>query len=296
VIYTKGTSPALVYVKAGASGGNGTIGSPFGTIGAGINRVAGSGGIVLVLDGSYSESLRIPSNVTVRGIGADVTKLFGAGGCAVEFDQVQNAKVSGLAISGGQPPAGAALDDAGVCVYGGSSITVRNNILIGGKNGVRVDESNPVVNRNTVFEETNHGATLRYPQVGSAVEENVVASNSGTCIYLEIPTASAGAAGTFILNNVLFPASCSSVSSRTSLGGANAFVNPNLDANLVATALGTTTRGWNVGDEGTLDLAPGPEPQPVNAMDTLGLVVAVLVALAVAAFVLRRRGRGFGGK
>jgi hypothetical protein len=291
VIFTKTSGAAFVYVKEGASG-TGTATNPFGTIGQAIAALPGAGGQILVLRGMYAGSFKLPSNVVLRGIGPDVTKIQGGAGCAVELDRVSNVQVTGFTIQGAQAGAADPLRNAAICVYGGTNNAIHNNILTASFNGARVDESAARLGRNTIVEDTTHGASFRYPEstarVAASFTNNVVVAKSGgTCVYFEIPRGATGTDGSFIANNALFPVNCQSAS--VALGSGNTFTNPNLDQNLVTSI---ADRGWNTGNEGVLDIPPKFGPGVVNAMSTVGLLVAALAAIVVASVVLRRKGGG----
>ena len=295
VIFTKTSGAGFVYVKEGASG-TGTAGSPFGTIAGALSALPGGGGQVLVLDGTYAGSFKVPSNVVLRGIGPDVTVIQGGAGCAVELDGASNVQVTGFTVQGAQAGSADKLEDAAVCVYGGANNAIHNNILKGSFNGARVDESAARLGRNTIVEDTTHGASFRYPEGTSRVAASfannvVVAASGGTCVYFEVPNGGGGTDGSFIANNALFPAGCKSAS--VTLGSGNTFTNPNLDENLVTSL---ADRGWNTGNEGVEDVVSPPAPAAVNAMSAVGLLIAAIVAMVVAAAVLRKKGGGPGPK
>ena len=68
-----------IFVKQGASGGNGSQGAPFGTISHALS-VASPGTTVRISVGSYAESVFLPAkqNLTFVGAGVDATHLVGA--------------------------------------------------------------------------------------------------------------------------------------------------------------------------------------------------------------------------
>ena len=69
-----------IFVKQGASGGNGSQGAPFGTISHALS-VASPGTTVRISVGSYAESVFLPAkqNLTFVGAGVDATHLVGSG-------------------------------------------------------------------------------------------------------------------------------------------------------------------------------------------------------------------------
>lgn len=301
VIYGKNAGRGFVYVKAGATGTpNGSAANPYPSISAALATLPGAGGNVLVLDGTYTGSYSLGSGVKLRGVGADVTILNGAGGCVVTMDRKQGVELVGFRINGGASSVGAALDDAAVCIYGGAGNAVHHNILTAGKIGVRIESSAVQVSRNTLVQTSTHGAMLYYPEgnaarANAALRDNIiVAPSSGTCVYLEIPASLVALAGTIVSSNVLFPTNCGSTSVKAALNSNNTIVNPALNSDLVATAGTALNKGWNTGTEGVDDVTQpeGPVGPIVNAMNMAGLVFAGLAALLVASIVLRRRGKG----
>lgn len=75
--------PAALFVRAGATGGDGTRARPLGSIAAALDRVAG-GGAVALATGTYREAVQVPAGVTIRGACASETIVMS--GSAITLD------------------------------------------------------------------------------------------------------------------------------------------------------------------------------------------------------------------
>jgi hypothetical protein len=119
---------SFVYVAEGASGGDGSRGAPFGTIGEAMAGAA-TGQTVLVGAGSYRERVGLAAGVTLRGVCAALTRLASLVGEAAVVAIGRDGAVRDLTVSGGQTP--------GIVAAGGSRLVVEG-VVVDGAFGVGV--------------------------------------------------------------------------------------------------------------------------------------------------------------
>ncbi|MCZ7686077.1 MAG: DUF1565 domain-containing protein [Sandaracinaceae bacterium] len=98
--WADGLGGDVLFVRAGASGGDGSRASPFGTIAAAL-AAARAGTIVALSKGSFDEAVVLSSGVSLRGACAAETRLTaaGSGGAVVEVT-ASGAALEGLTIAG----------------------------------------------------------------------------------------------------------------------------------------------------------------------------------------------------
>jgi hypothetical protein len=143
----------VLYVRAGASGGDGSAAAPFGTIGAAV--AAASNGTTIALNGAtFPESVTLPAGVTLLGACAEKTVIAPAsgiglsapGGGAVRDLTIEVTSGIGLGATGG------ALDVVGVAVRGGmispallangaTALSAHRLVVSGGSPGIQIDGS-----------------------------------------------------------------------------------------------------------------------------------------------------------
>jgi hypothetical protein len=94
----------VIYVEAGATSGDGSMDTPFGTIGEAV-VVATSGDTVAIAGGTYAEEVTLPDGVSLRGACASTTIIEGADGplSSAVVTAGEGSAVSDLTLRGGRP-------------------------------------------------------------------------------------------------------------------------------------------------------------------------------------------------
>jgi hypothetical protein len=106
---------AVVWVRSGATGGDGSMAAPYGTIGEGL-AAASPGSIVAVAAGTYAEALDVPDGVTIHGACAErtIVRTPSASSAAAGVRAGRTATLERLTLGGAGP---------GVLAYG--AVTLR---------------------------------------------------------------------------------------------------------------------------------------------------------------------------
>ena len=125
------------HVEAGAVGGDGSVGNPFGTITQAITQAAATGDDILVRDGTYTEDLVINKSVTLHSVnGQGSTEIQLVDGAGIQFSgAASNNSVLGgddTLNNGGFTITSHAVDTtfAIELINGPSGVTIQNNSII----------------------------------------------------------------------------------------------------------------------------------------------------------------------
>ncbi len=121
----------IVYVLAGATGGDGTESAPFGSIADGV-RAAGSSATLALGKGTYDETVRLTPGVVIRGACASETRITNTTGSAT----VPTLSIAGASV---QVRDLSIVDTTGPAVYVGPGASAQfDGVVISGAHGVGV--------------------------------------------------------------------------------------------------------------------------------------------------------------
>ncbi|MBC8232407.1 right-handed parallel beta-helix repeat-containing protein [bacterium] len=152
--------------------GEGTIENPYQTIQTGIFNTP-TGGIVMVMPGTYVENFTLASGIIVQGAGVDKTTVTVESGDIVTANNVTNTTISGFTIDGGGNASN------GIHCRGATSSTkiVNNVITSTNEAGIRCsDAASPLIGYNTIKQNFKDGIVYS----GSSnpkIEYNIICDN-----------------------------------------------------------------------------------------------------------------------
>lgn len=175
------TDGTVIFVRPGAAGGDGTAGSPFGTIDEGL-AAAGPGTTVALAKGSYDGAITVPAAVTLRGACVSETHLTFAAGTDsdyVVYLSETGAALENVSVDGGDTDA----------VYGewGTETRVQDLVIEGpgGGDGWGLEtQSSQFTARNVVIRGFNVAFAYYLEEAGQRIQvERMVIEDSATAVY-----------------------------------------------------------------------------------------------------------------
>lgn len=176
------TDGTVIFVRSGASGGDGTAASPFGTIDEGVTA-AGSGTTVALAKGSYDGAVTVPAGVTLRGACVSETHLTFAAGTesdTVVYLSETGAALENVSVEGGDSYA----------VYGewGTETRVADLVIEGsgsdGRGWGLETQSSQFAARNVLIRGFNVAFAHYLEEAGQRIQvERMVLEDSATAVY-----------------------------------------------------------------------------------------------------------------
>ncbi len=137
---------AVIFVREGAMGGDGSMGAPFGTLADAVTAVTAGQTIALAI-GTYDGDIEVPEDVTVRGACVAGTEVVGSPGDIplATFSLQPGSAVRDLRISGGR---------SGILLNSGGAASVANLWIGGAGLGLGVSNTGTVLDaENIVIED-----------------------------------------------------------------------------------------------------------------------------------------------
>jgi parallel beta-helix repeat protein len=177
--------------------GDGSLSSPFLTIGKALTEAAG-GDSIYVAEGTYNEDIILTSNVKIIGSGAETTTIMGLGNNhVVEGIAIADVTISGFTITGsGDSASGVYLEE---CL----NVVLKNNIIRDNgtsttSNGILLQgASEALIEKNIITGNAHSGISIS-GQGAAIVRNNIIAGNGDSGIGR-----GGGSRVSYIINNVI---------------------------------------------------------------------------------------------